>query len=80
MSKELTEEQIKEVEGHFDFFDEDDNGMIDIHEFTRLLKTISPESRQREAEKGFAFIDSNNNQEIDLQEFLTWWKLNWWQF
>lgn len=76
MSK-LSTEEIAEIKDHFDFFDKDGSGQIDIDEFVQLLKILAPEASKENAERGFATIDSNHNEQIDFDEFLEWWKMNW---
>lgn len=76
MSK-LSQQEIAEIKDHFDFFDEDNSGLIDIDEFTQLLKVIAPEASNDNAIRGFATIDKDQNEQIDFDEFLDWWKMNW---
>ncbi len=74
---ELSQEEIAEIKDHFDFFDKDNSGLIDIDEFTQLLKILAPEASQANAIRGFATIDVDHNEQIDFDEFLDWWKMNW---
>lgn len=74
---ELSQEEIAEIKDHFDFFDKDKSGLIDIDEFTQLLKILAPEASQDNAIRGFATIDIDQNEQIDFDEFLDWWKMNW---
>ncbi|MGV6853231.1 MAG: EF-hand domain-containing protein [bacterium] len=80
MQRDLEAEKIAEIKSHFEFFDADHNGIIDIDEFTELMNIISPESKQAEIQSGFNFIDSNDDNQIDWDEFIEWWNLNWCQF
>ncbi|MGJ8664613.1 MAG: EF-hand domain-containing protein [Marinicella sp.] len=73
----LSPEEIAEIKDHFDFFDEDSSGLIDIDEFTQLLKILAPEASNDNAIRGFATIDKDRNEQIDFDEFLDWWKMNW---
>lgn len=74
---DLSQEEILEIKDHFDFFDKDSSGLIDIDEFTQLLKILAPEASQDNAIRGFATIDVDQNEQIDFDEFLDWWKMNW---
>lgn len=74
---ELSQEEITEIKDHFDFFDKDGSGLIDLDEFTQLLKVLAPEASHDNAVRGFATIDADQNEQIDFDEFLDWWKMNW---
>ena len=75
--KEMTPAEIEKVRGHFDYFDEDGSGRIDIKEFRRLFKVLAPDSTRAEADAGYEAIDTDGNGDIDFDEFLDWWKSNW---
>lgn len=70
-------EDVREIKDHFDFFDEDKNGVIDQDEFICLLQVLAPNSSKENAIRGFDEIDSDGNQLIDFAEFLNWWEMNW---
>ena len=74
---DLSNEDITEIKDHFNFFDKDGNGNIDLKEFRQLLKVLAPASTIDNAERGFATIDTNESGDIDFDEFLEWWKMNW---
>ena len=78
MSKQPNEEILNEIRDNFDYFDRDNNGQIDVKEFTKLLMVIDPNATKEQAEKGFDFIDADNNGHIDLEEFIDWWQTHWW--
>lgn len=78
--QKLSQETIEEIQGHFEFFDEDKNGYIDIKEFIRLLKTIEPATTQSQAVNGFELIDQNNDGLIEVDEFVDWWQTVWYEF
>jgi calmodulin len=80
MTNKLSQEKLLEIRKNFEFFDKDNNGIIEIKEFTSLLKVIEPSSTKQQAEEGFKIIDDDNNGVIDFEEFLTWWESCWWQF
>lgn len=74
---ELSSEDINEIKDHFQFFDKDGNGTIELDEFKQLLRILAPSSTNDNAERGFATIDTDKNDLIDFEEFLDWWKMNW---
>ncbi len=76
----LSQESIDEVRENFAFFDQDGNGFIDIKEFIKLLKTISPNATEEQAVNGFEFIDENGDGLIELEEFVGWWQSVWYEF
>ncbi len=78
--KPLTEEHIAEVKAHFDYFDTDGNGQIDIKEFAKLLKILSPDATEQQIESGFDWVDNNHDTHIEFEEFLQWWETCWWEF
>lgn len=75
--KELSEKEIAKIKSHFDYFDEDESGKLDVKEFRKLFKVIAEDSTRAEAEAGFAAIDTDGSGEIDFDEFLEWWQSNW---
>lgn len=76
----LTDSQIKEVRKEFDFFDSDNNGMIDLGEFIELLTVLSPKTKVKSVQEAFDLIDENADGHIDFDEFLTWWQQGWWEY
>lgn len=74
---ELSKEDIIEIKDHFQFFDKDGSGTIDLDEFRQLLRILAPASTNDNAERGFETIDTDKNALIDFEEFLDWWKMNW---
>ncbi len=79
-NKTLSKDKIATIRGHFDFFDRDGNGSIDVDEFTELLLAIEPKAKREECLKGFAEVDMDGDGSIDFAEFLKWWETVWWQF
>ena len=69
-----------EIKENFQFFDRDSNNQIDLEEFTKLLRVLSPTATLEQAAKGFAIIDENKNESIDFNEFLNWWEICWWEY
>lgn len=78
--KKLDPERVESIRENFDFFDEDNNGSIDLDEFTKLLKVIAPRSTEREARVGFELIDVDSSGTIEFDEFIKWWESCWWEF
>ncbi|MCF6194851.1 MAG: EF-hand domain-containing protein [Kangiellaceae bacterium] len=79
-TKQIPTEQLVEIEENFAFFDRDSNNEIDLGEFTKLLRVISPTATLEQAQKGFQLIDENQDGHIDFDEFLGWWKTCWWEY
>lgn len=80
VNKEITAEHLAEIKENFEFFDRDSNNEIDLGEFTKLLRVISPTATLEQAQKGFAIIDENDDGHIDFDEFLSWWETCWWEY
>jgi len=79
-NKQISAEQLVEIEENFAFFDRDSNNKIDLGEFTKLLRVISPTATLAQAQKGFELIDENKDGHIDFDEFLGWWETCWWEY
>lgn len=78
--RQLPETKAREIRENFDYFDVDNNGLIDFDEFAALLKVISPRSTVKQAAEGFSIIDTNSDGYVDLDEFMAWWQTTWWEF
>jgi len=78
--REISAEQLTEIKENFEFFDRDSNNEIDLGEFTKLLRVLSPTATLEQAQKGFDIIDENNDGHIDFDEFLSWWEACWWEY
>ena len=79
-NKPISAEQLVEIEENFAFFDRDSNNEIDLGEFTKLLRVISPTATLKQAQEGFGLIDENKDGHIDFDEFLGWWETCWWEY
>jgi len=79
-NKQIPSGQLEEIRENFDFFDRDANNEIDLGEFTKLLRVISPTATLEQAQKGFVLIDENKDGHIDFDEFLSWWETCWWEY
>ncbi len=73
----LDDSEIAEIKDHFEFFDTDQNGLLDEKEFVQLFKVIAPSASTAMARRGFQDIDKDHNALLDFDEFLDWWKMNW---
>ncbi len=80
MTHHLTEETVEQIRGHFNDFDTDHNGYIDLEEFAKLLHILAPDADEAEVQRGFETIDENRDGHIDFNEFIAWWRLNWFVF
>jgi len=78
--RKVSAEQLTEITENFEFFDRDSNNEIDLGEFTKLLRVLSPTATLEQAQKGFELIDENNDGHIDFDEFLNWWESCWWEY
>ncbi len=77
---QISKDKLDEIKENFAFFDRDNNGEIDLEEFTKLLKIISPNSTVDQAAAGFSIVDENNDGHIDFDEFIEWWQTCWWEY
>ena len=69
----MDDETLAELRENFDHFDADDNGAIDVEEFTYLLETLKAGMSRVEIHTGFHAIDTDGNGRIDFDEFCAWW-------
>ena len=76
----LSHESIEEIRENFKFFDRDNNGYIDVKEFIKLLKIISPSTSTEQSVNGFELVDENNDGLIEFEEFIEWWQSVWYEF
>ncbi len=78
--RKIPEKQLSDLRENFNFFDRDNNGRIDVEEFTKLLQVLSPKTTSAQGEDGFSIVDENNDGHIDLEEFIEWWATCWWEY
>ena len=64
----------EELRRHFDFFDDDRNGVIDFEEYFDMLKILGPDVGAEEARESFTTIDLNRDGLISFGEFVAWWR------
>jgi calmodulin len=74
------EEKVAEIRETFEFFDRDQNGLIDFDEFRALLRTVNPDATISQAAEGFSMTDTNSDGYVDLDEFVAWWRSTWWEY
>ena len=79
-TRKISDIQLAEIKENFEFFDRDSNNEIDLGEFTKLLRVISPTATLEQAQKGFELIDENQDEHIDFDEFMSWWETCWWEY
>lgn len=79
-TRDIPLQQLAEIKDNFKFFDRDDNGQIDVEEFTKLLQVISPSTTNEQGIEGFSIVDENEDGHIDLEEFINWWQTCWWEY
>ena len=79
-NRQISDAQLAEIKENFAFFDRDSNNEIDLGEFTKLLRVISPTATREQAQKGFELIDENDDGHIDFDEFIDWWESCWWEY
>ena len=77
---QLEAEKVDEIRKEFEFFDQDNNGQIDLQEFIELLTVLSPKTKASHVQEGFSLIDTNDDGYIDFEEFLNWWQECWWEY
>ena len=67
------EEQLDELREAFDYNDRDNDGRIQLDEFSDMLDELEAGMSGKEIEIGFKDIDTNDDGLIDFAEFVAWW-------
>ncbi len=62
-----------DIRAEFEHVDRDDNGVIDLEEFSELLRSLHLFRIEDVVRHAFKRIDKNNNGVIDFEEFAVWW-------
>jgi len=65
----LTEEQVREVNDNFDYFDKDKSGALDKREVRACLQSLGEEATPVDVEKMFATFDKDKSGTISKSEF-----------
>lgn len=68
-----TPEVHQELQDDFAFADGDQDGFIDLGEFTGLMDGLGAEMSSTDLRIGFQAIDSDHDGRINLGEFIAWW-------
>lgn len=72
-TKRPNEEELDELREAFDYNDRDNDGRIQLDEFSAMLDELEAEMSGNEIEIGFKDIDTNDDGLIDFEEFVAWW-------
>ena len=67
------EEELDELRETFDYNDRDNDGRIQVDEFSAMLDELEADMTGKEIEIGFKDIDTNDDGLIDFDEFVAWW-------
>ncbi len=67
------EEQLDELREAFDYNDRDQDGRIQLDEFSAMLDELEANMSPSDIEIGFKDIDTNDDGLIDFDEFVAWW-------
>ncbi len=58
----------------FSRFDSDDNELIDVNEFRKILQSLGHESIAEVLDLEFALIDTDGDGGVTFEEFANWWR------
>lgn len=64
-------QEIKEIFGHYD---RDEDGMIELPEFSRICEAAGMSMEEDELATGYAIVDADGDGKISWDEFRGWWK------
>ena len=67
------DEQLDELREAFDYNDRDNDGRIQLDEFSAMLDELEADMTRTDIEIGFKDIDTNDDGLIDFDEFVAWW-------
>jgi Ca2+-binding EF-hand superfamily protein len=68
-----TDERRAELQEDFEFFDADQDGLLEFAEFTEFMDGLGADMTSEECRVGFQEIDSNRDGRIQFGEFFDWW-------
>ncbi len=69
----MSQGSFEELREDFDYFDRDQNGKIDFHEFLELMRALDAGLSEEQARIGFESVDKDGSGLIDFAEFCGWW-------
>ena len=64
------EEQLRTF---FESFDENNNGVLEFNEVTKLVNSLGMHISMEDLKKGFEKIDLGKERLITFEEFAAWW-------
>jgi Ca2+-binding EF-hand superfamily protein len=67
------QEELDELREAFDYNDRDNDGRIQLDEFSAMLDELEADMSGNEIEIGFKDIDTNDDGLVDFAEFVDWW-------
>jgi calmodulin len=65
--------EIARLREDFDYFDRNDDGLMEFEEFVRFLNALEAGMSESECQLGFREIDTDHDGVIEFEEFLDWW-------
>jgi Ca2+-binding EF-hand superfamily protein len=68
-----TDERRAELQEDFEFFDGDQDGLLEFAEFAEYMDGLGADMTSEECRIGFEEIDSNRDGRIQFGEFFEWW-------
>ena len=66
-------DRAEELQEFFTGCDLNSDGLIELSEFSQLLKNIGSDVNAEECRIGFEELDTDKDGRIDFQEFIVWW-------
>ena len=73
MAEPSNDDSLVALRGHFQRFDQDGNGYIDVNEFREVLRALGEDPPTSVVELNFAAIDTNEDGVVNFSEFSKWW-------
>ena len=61
------------LRARYDRYDRDQNGRIDLSEFSALLDELGLGYEEAQSRAAFTALDADQNGQIDFAEFSQWW-------
>ena len=65
--------EIERLREDFEYFDRNDDGLMEFPEFVRFLQALEAGMTESECRIGFGEIDTDHDGAIEFEEFLDWW-------